>query len=364
MPGQSHSRRTWAVENAEGLGHHLAQWLLVSEEVVLDVATTATARVRELFRGGRRKNNHIDAAAAACVAAAQGEARPVSPEGLTDILAILDERRANLSGSRTRIVNQLHALLRRRLAGGAPTSLTATGATALPRTFRAKSEIDRIRVGLCRDLIADIRRLDDQLSTNEKQMTQALDEHGTRLRDVDGICAVTAASDRSHRTCQPVSDRGGLRELQRFGAGADRQRALHHRDGPDPDARQFRARLFDKKIAEGKKPAAARRALKRHLSDHVWRIMLADERHRRRTDENQPARPLDKQRDFATGIEYPTCRRSKVFKAHSAILGAILDNDPDSAEKAMRDHIVEMAEYLEAQSPEALSKTINWQDMR
>ncbi|MDV6278872.1 transposase, partial [Rhodococcus erythropolis] len=175
------------------LGHHLAQRLLVSEEVVLDVATTATARVRELSRGGRRKNDRIDAAAAACVAALQGDARPVTPEGPADILAILDERRTNLSGSRTRLVNQLHALLRQLLAGGAPTSLTATGATALLRTFRAKSEIDRIRVGLCRDLIADIRRLDGQLTTNEKQMTQALDEHGTRLRDVDGIGAVTAA---------------------------------------------------------------------------------------------------------------------------------------------------------------------------
>ncbi|MDV6278570.1 IS110 family transposase, partial [Rhodococcus erythropolis] len=41
---KSWPHRTWAVENAHGLGHHLAQRLLVSEEVVLDVATTATAR--------------------------------------------------------------------------------------------------------------------------------------------------------------------------------------------------------------------------------------------------------------------------------------------------------------------------------
>jgi hypothetical protein len=37
--------------------------------------TTATARVWELSRGGRRKNDRIDAAAAACVAAMQGDAR-------------------------------------------------------------------------------------------------------------------------------------------------------------------------------------------------------------------------------------------------------------------------------------------------
>ena len=61
--------RTWAIENADGLGHHLALWLLARGEVVLDIPTTATARVRQLSRGGRRKNDRIDAAAAASVAA-------------------------------------------------------------------------------------------------------------------------------------------------------------------------------------------------------------------------------------------------------------------------------------------------------
>uniref|UniRef100_UPI0012F928E2 IS110 family transposase n=1 Tax=Nocardia brevicatena TaxID=37327 RepID=UPI0012F928E2 len=47
--------RRWAVENAWGLGRHLAQWLITQGEVVTDVPATATARVRELSRGGRRK---------------------------------------------------------------------------------------------------------------------------------------------------------------------------------------------------------------------------------------------------------------------------------------------------------------------
>ncbi|MGW5383089.1 IS110 family transposase, partial [Nocardia sp. NPDC003963] len=66
-------QRRWAVENADGLGRHLARWLIARGETVLDVPTTATARVRELSRGGRRKNDRIDAAGAACVAALQGE---------------------------------------------------------------------------------------------------------------------------------------------------------------------------------------------------------------------------------------------------------------------------------------------------
>jgi hypothetical protein len=49
--------RRWAVENARGLGRHLAQWLAARGEQVDDVPCTATARVRELSRGGRRKND-------------------------------------------------------------------------------------------------------------------------------------------------------------------------------------------------------------------------------------------------------------------------------------------------------------------
>jgi transposase len=101
--------RSWAIENADGLGHHLAPWLLAPGEVIRDIPATATARVRELSRGGRRKNGRIDTAAAASVAALQGGAHQVYPATTTDSLALLDERRVNLSHSRTRAVKQLHA---------------------------------------------------------------------------------------------------------------------------------------------------------------------------------------------------------------------------------------------------------------
>ena len=72
--------RRWAVENARGLGCHLAQWLVAKDEIVFDASAAATARVRELSRGGRRKNDVIDAAAAASVAALQGDASLVVPD--------------------------------------------------------------------------------------------------------------------------------------------------------------------------------------------------------------------------------------------------------------------------------------------
>ena len=80
------NERRWAVENARGLGRHLAQWLVVRGEVVDDVPSTATARIRELSRGGRRKNDVIDAAAAASVAALQGDANRVVADDLITVL--------------------------------------------------------------------------------------------------------------------------------------------------------------------------------------------------------------------------------------------------------------------------------------
>ena len=157
------------------------------------MSTTATARVRELSRGGGRKYDRIDAAATASVAALQGDARPVHPETTADSLALLDERRVSSSQSRTRSMNQLHALLRELMAGGAPTSLTAATATPGTACSSPPHRYRSVRLALAKDLIAYVRRFDQQLAANTATMNALLDEHGTRLREIDGIGPVLAA---------------------------------------------------------------------------------------------------------------------------------------------------------------------------
>ncbi|NMM90727.1 IS110 family transposase [Rhodococcus sp. SRB_17] len=289
--------RRWAIENADGLGHHLALWLLALGEVVLDIPTTATARIRELSRGGRRKNDRIDAAAAASVAALQGDARQVYPETVNDALALLDERRVNLSSSRTRTVNQLHALLRELMAGGAPTSLTPKKAAAAIRGFRARTAPDKIRLELAKALITDFERFDQQLATNSRKITALLDEHGTRLRIIDGVGPVLAArilvrSGRASRfpTAAAYANYTGTAPVQIASADASHHRLSRFGDRqlnsaiytiamiqirmPSSAGRAF----YEKRIAEGKSPRTAARALKRHLATHLWRVMLADEK--------------------------------------------------------------------------------------
>ena len=143
--------RRWAVENARGLGRHLAQWLVARGEVVLDVPCSATARVRELSRGSRRKTDVIDAAAAASVAAQHGDATVVTPEDHTTVFALLEERRANPAAQRVRIANQLHAVLRDLTPGGAALAITAKSASTLLRSIRPASSAERTRKELAHD---------------------------------------------------------------------------------------------------------------------------------------------------------------------------------------------------------------------
>ena len=167
--------RRWAVENARGLGCHLAQWLVAKDEIVFDASTAATARVRELSRGGRRKNDVIDAAAAASVAALQGDASLVVAEDTNGGVCFVEKSgERNVAAQRVRSVNQLHALLRDLIPGGAPTALKANTAATLLRKVRPKKPPEAIRKALAWDLVREIRSIDTRLEAITAQMIEAL----------------------------------------------------------------------------------------------------------------------------------------------------------------------------------------------
>jgi transposase len=290
--------RRWAVENTRGLGRHLTQWLLARGEVVEDVPSTATARVRELSRGGRRKNDVIDAAAAASVAALQGEANPVVAEDITTVLALLDERRTNVTTQRTRLVNQLHAVFRDLLPGGAPKGLTATLASGLLAGIRPAGPVEAARKQLARDLVSEIRQADQRLKALTAQIAETVAATGSQLIKVDGVGPVvsgrllartrgmsrfpTAAAFASYAGVAPVEISSAERVRHRLPLGGDRQlnHALHV-----IAVNQIRMRgsagqaYYDAKIAAGKTEKEARRCLKRRLADHIWRLMIHDRQH-------------------------------------------------------------------------------------
>ena len=289
--------RRWAIENAEGLGRHLTSWLLARGEEVVDVPTTATARVRQLSRGGGRKNDRIDAGAAACVAALRGDARPMEAEGHADALAVLDERRVNLAQSRVRAVNQLHALLRALIAGGAPTDLSAATAAELLRTVRPSGAVEQARKTVAKDLVAEIRALDTQLKTNAKVIAGLVAESGSTLTQTVGVGPIMAGrlisrTGRASRfpTSSAFANYAGAAPVEVASADKSRHRLSRHGDRQLNSAlhtiaiTQIRMpssrghRYYKTKLEEGKTPREAARCLKRRLADHLWRTMINDER--------------------------------------------------------------------------------------
>lgn len=191
--------RIWAVENASGLGHHLTQWLIGRGEAVVDVSSTATARVRELSRGGRRKNDRFDAAAATCVAFSQGDFRPVAPEGHTDVLRILDERRIDLVKHNGRLINQLHAILRELLPGGVERDFDTEDAADQLKRFRPASPADAMRKNVGLDIVGDIRRTPFQIEELTARIRTELAACGTKLPKIPGVGTVTASPVTSFR---------------------------------------------------------------------------------------------------------------------------------------------------------------------
>jgi transposase len=274
----------------------LSSWLLARGEDVVDVPSAATARVRQLSRGGGRKNDQIDAAAAACAAALQGDGRPLQGEDLTDALALLDESRTNLAQSRVRLVNQLHALLRDLFAGGAPTDLSATTAAALLRRVRPSGDAERIRKQIATDLVGQIRSVDSLLKSNARQISELVAASGSTLTGTVGIGAITAgrligrtgraarfpssAAFANYAGAAPVEVASADKARHRLSRSGDRQlnAALHTvaiTQIRTPGSRGHT--YYNAKLAEGKTPREARRCLKRRLANHIWRTMITDE---------------------------------------------------------------------------------------
>jgi hypothetical protein len=153
----------------------------------LDVPATLAARARLLSKGGGRKTDTADAVSVAQAALHCPTLRTVAVEDHCMILRLLAERRDDLAGERTRILNCLHGLLRDLVPGGAPTDLTAAKAAALIRRVRPTTTAAACRRQLARDLLGDLRRVDARLADNKAQLREALAVTGTTLTKVHGL---------------------------------------------------------------------------------------------------------------------------------------------------------------------------------
>jgi transposase len=286
--------RRWAVENAGGLGRHVAGRLAGSGESVVDVPPKLSARVRVLSSGNARKNDELDALATALAASRNDRLAQVDPEAASEVLRLLSERREDLVAERTRALNRLHALLRDLLPGGVAGKLSAERAARILRSMRPKGTSDRIRRRLASEVLRDVRTLDRKIADLNGRIEAEVEASGTTLTEIFGIGPIlaariigtvgdvgrfpTKAHFASYSGTAPVEASSGQVVRHRLSLAGNRHLnyALHMVAVCQARSDARGGTYYRKKIAEGKSRKEALRCLKRRVCDAVYRSLVAD----------------------------------------------------------------------------------------
>ncbi|MCA0329549.1 MAG: IS110 family transposase [Actinobacteria bacterium] len=291
---EAYRPRRWAIESAGGLGFLLAQQLVRAGEDVVDVPATLAARVRLLGSGRGSKNDPNDALSTAIAALRDPHLRTVVVEDHAMVLRLLADRHQDLTSLRTQAVCRLHALIAALVPGGVGRRISADGALSQLQAVRPSTVVETARRDLALDLVADIRRLDAGIAAVKASTAVAVAASATTVTDVFGVGPVVAAllightgditrfptpgHYASYNGTAPIEASSGKVVRHRLNQRGNRQlnHALHMAAVTqirfDTPGRAY----YLRKIEEGKSAKEARRALKRRISDAVYRQMRAD----------------------------------------------------------------------------------------
>jgi transposase len=286
--------RTWAVESAGGLGELLARELVDAGEAVIDVPATLAARVRLLGSGKSHKNDPNDARSTAIAALRQPRLRAAGIDSDATTVRLVVDRHHDLGRLRTQSVCRLHRLLCTIVAGGHPRRMSADQAERVLAGITTLTVVDTTRKQMALELLADVRRLDAEIAVSKGRVVAAVNATGTSLMDLYGVGPVVAAiiighvgdvrrfptrdHFASYNATAPIEASSGPKKRHRLNPRGNRMvnYALHMaavtQIRNDTPGRVY----FDRKLAEGKTKKEALRALKRRISDAVYRQMLLD----------------------------------------------------------------------------------------
>jgi transposase len=292
--GRRFPDRVWAVEGCSGIGRHIANRLLADGEQVVDVPPKLSARTRMLATGQGRKTDQTDAHSIALVGTRMSGLRPVVDDEQLTVLRVLVDRRRSLGQDHTRMVAQLHQLLLELIPGGAKKALSAAQAKALLAKVRPRDLAGKTRRRVAAELIADLERVHARKKAANKELNDLLAATGTTLTDLNGIGPsgaarllvdvgdITRFPSKAHfaswNGTAPIDASSGDQVRHRLSRGGNRQinRVLHIMATVQLRNPTEGRAYYDRRKAGGKTSMEAMRALKRRLSDIVYRQLILD----------------------------------------------------------------------------------------
>jgi transposase len=288
--------RRWAVEDCRHLSRRLERDLLGAGEQVVRVAPKLMAHARDSART-YGKSDPIDALAVARAAMRERDLPVARLDGPEREVRLLVDHREDLVGERTRIIARLRWHLHELDPGWEPKPRSldrpATWDQVQARLDGVGGTVARLArelVTRCSELTAEIRKLEQEIAVLVAELAPALLAIvGCGPLTAAKLLGETAGIDRfrsrdafaRHNGTAPLPVWSSNRVRHRLSRTGNRQlNAAIHRIALTqaqwhPDARAFMTRRRER----GNSGREALRALKRRLSDVVYRALQADAAH-------------------------------------------------------------------------------------
>ena len=294
---QQWPERIWALEDCRSLSRRLEADLVRAGEQVVRVPPKLMAGAR---RGGRQagKSDPIDALAVARAALREPDLPVACLDGVERELRLLVDHRENLVAERTRAQNRLLWHLHELEPGWQlPTGSLSTLKT-LDRVLERISGHDSVVADIARELVDDIRRLTVRSNALERHIARLIEPVAPTLLALVGCGALTAAkilgetagvrrfrsraAFARHNGTAPIPVWSGNNDRHRLNRGGNRQlNAATYRIAVTQLQRPGPARDYlERRLAGGNTKTEALRALRRHISDEIYKRALIDEQAR------------------------------------------------------------------------------------
>jgi transposase len=287
------SERSWAVEDCRHLSRRLEADLLAAGERLVRVPPKLMAHARDAART-YGKSDPIDALAVARAALREPNLPVAQLDGASRELRLLVDHREDLVSDRTGHINRLRWHLHELDPAWDPAPRCLVRYKQLDAVAARLSGLEGMVAEIACDLVGRIRDLTKTIDRLEREITRRIETLAPTLLDLVGVGALTAAKVvaevadvRRFKSKDAFARHNGTAPLPVWSSNQVRHRlsrtgnrqlnaALHRMAVTQMRIHDDAKSYLERRMAGGNTKSEALRALKRRLSDVVFRALLAD----------------------------------------------------------------------------------------
>jgi transposase len=289
--------RRFALEDVRHLSRRLEADLIRAGERVVRVPTRLMGQARRSGRT-RGKSDSIDALATARAALREERLPEAFLEGIERELRVLVDHREDYVAERTRFENRLLWDLHELVPGCQIAPRALSRIKHLERLSQVLAPLEGVVAEVARERLAHIGQLTARINALEIEIARRVKEVAPTLLDLEGCGPLTAAkivgetahASRFHSPAAyarlngtaPIPASSAVNGRHRLNRGGNRQlNCALHRIAVTQIRLSGRGRAYvEHRKAGGDTKTEAIRALRRRISDEVFRRLLTDERAR------------------------------------------------------------------------------------